>query len=136
AEAERHRRELEDAKKRAERAEAQLADMVKQLRTERDLARAAEQEARDRAERALAAERAARESLEKAGAAKPEPKVQTVAVADESGKYLPIREALQPKIEEQAIAVFFSPGAEVGVQSPGATPLATAERCKRAEQVG
>src|SRR5262249_34129329 len=46
AKAERHRKELEDAKKRAAAAEAKLAAALEQLQAERDLARAAEREAR------------------------------------------------------------------------------------------
>jgi hypothetical protein len=134
ADAERARAALGVAKRRAEVAEAKLAELTRQLQAERDQARSAEQAARAAAERAQHNERIAREALEKATGAKPEPKVQTVSVADANGKTLPIPEDLQPKIEEQAVAVFTKAGGELASGSPGGTEFATAELWKRAEK--
>lgn len=124
--------EVERQRDRADAAEAKLAKLaerVKQLQDEREAARAAEQEARDQAERALAAERAAREALEKAGVTP----VQTVEVADANGKYLPIPEALQTKIQEKVIAAFLDSGGELAA-ARGGPPFANADRWTRAEK--
>jgi hypothetical protein len=118
---------LEHAKRRAELAEAKLAELTKQLQAERDQARAAEQAARAAAERF-------RDALEKATAWRPpEPKVQAVAVADANGKNLPIPEALQGKIEEKVIAALLNSGGEL-VASGGGPPFANADRWTRAEK--
>jgi RNA polymerase sigma factor (sigma-70 family) len=128
AEAQRNRAALEAATKRAELAEARLAELTRQLQAERD-------EARAQADRAVAAERAAREVLEKVAGVKLDPLVQTVAVADENGKLLPIPEALQSKIEEQAIDVVRRARGELTAAGKG-TPFATVDVWKRAEKAG
>ena len=78
---------------------------------------------------------AAAPSVEAKAAGKADPPGQIVAVADENGKYLPIPEALQEKIQKQAVVVFNSTRGEVPAAEKG-TAFAGAERWKRAEQSG